>query len=159
MEQVLPPQTQRSAGFEPARVRQFTVFLENRVGRLQSLLGAIELPGLLVRAIALEESGESTLVRLIFSDSEAAKKILQDAAFPFGELDVIAVQTSESNPKPLGSISTVLLTAEINIHYLYSFLAAPKGRALALYVDEPLLAAQLLIKKGFTLISESDLKS
>jgi len=37
MEEVLPPQTQEGAGFESTRVRQFTVFMENRVGRLQSL--------------------------------------------------------------------------------------------------------------------------
>ena len=42
MEEVLPPQTMEGAGFEPARVRQFTVFLENKVGRLQNLVRALE---------------------------------------------------------------------------------------------------------------------
>jgi hypothetical protein len=158
MEQILPPQTQRGAGFEPARVRQFTVFLENRVGRLQNLLEVLEFPGHLIRAISLEESGESTLVRFICSDPDGARKVLQDASFPFGELDLIAVETLQSSPKPLASICSVLLSAEINIHYLYPFLTAPRGKALALYVDDPVLAGQLLIKKGFTLITESDLK-
>jgi hypothetical protein len=158
MEQILPPQTQRGAGFEPARIRQFTVFLENRVGRLQNLLNALESPEHPIRAISLEESGETTLVRLICADSEAARKILQDGAFPFGELDLIAVQTPKKNPQPLSSICSVLLSAEINIHYLYPFVIGPRGPALALYVDDPVLAGQLLIKKSFTLIGESDLK-
>ena len=42
MEEVLPPQTQEGAGFEPTRVRQFTVFMENRVGRLQQLVRSYE---------------------------------------------------------------------------------------------------------------------
>lgn len=159
MEQVLPPQTQRGAGFEPARVRQFTVFLENRVGRLQTLLNTLESPQHSIRALFLEESGESTLVRLICADSDLARRTLRDAAFPFGELDLIAVQPPKKNPQPLSSICSVLLSAEINIHYLYPFLFGPHGPALALYVDDPVLAGQLLIKKGFTLLAETDLKS
>jgi hypothetical protein len=159
MEKVLPPQTQRGAGFEPARIRQFTVFLENRVGRLQNLLEALESAEHPIRAIAIEESGEATLVRLICADPDSTRKTLREAAFPFGELDLIAVQTPEKNPQPIRSICSVLLSAEINIHYLYPFLIGHHGPALALYVDDPVLAGQLLIKKGFTLIGESDLKA
>ena len=42
MEEVLPPQTQHGAGFEPTRIRQFTIFLENKVGRLQQLVRIFE---------------------------------------------------------------------------------------------------------------------
>jgi hypothetical protein len=56
------------------------------------------------------------------------------------------------------AICTALLSAEINIHYAYPLLRAPKQPAIALYVDDPTLAAQILIRKQFTLIGESDLK-
>ena len=57
------------------------------------------------------------------------------------------------------AICSALLAAEINIHYAYPLLLRPRGSpALALYVEDPTLAAQLLIKKGFTLIGESDLR-
>jgi len=159
MEQVLPPQTERGAGFEPARVRQFTVFLENRVGRLQTLLAALESVGHPIRALFIEESGETALVRMICADADAARQTLTEGSFPFGELDVLAVQIPKKNPQPLAAICSVLLGAEINIHYLYPFLVGPRAAALALYVEDPVLAAQLLIKKGFTLIGESDLKN
>jgi hypothetical protein len=159
MEQILPPQTQRGAGFEPARVRQFTVYLENRVGRLQNLLSALEAAEHPVRALSLEESGETTLVRLICADPDSARKTLQDQGFPFGEIDLIAIQMPKKNKQPLTAICSVILSAEINIHYLYPFLLAPRAPALALYVDDPVLAAQLLMKKGFTIIGESDLKA
>jgi hypothetical protein len=42
MEEILPPQTQEGAGFELTRVRQFTIFLDNRVGRLGMLLRTLE---------------------------------------------------------------------------------------------------------------------
>jgi hypothetical protein len=159
MEQTVQPQTERGGGFEPARVRQFTVFLENRVGRLQTLLSALESAAHPIRALSIEESGETALVRLICADAEAARQILREAGFPFGELDLLAVQIPKRNPQPLIAICSVLLTAEINIHYVYPFLLGPRGPALALYVEDPVLAAQLLIKKGFTLIAESDLRA
>jgi hypothetical protein len=158
MEAVLPPQTERGSGFEPPRVRQFTVFLENRVGRLQSLLSALESAAHPIRALSIEESGDSALVRLICSDADSARRLLRDAGFPFGEIDLLAVQIPKRKPQPLIAICSVLLSAEINIHYVYPFLLGPHGPALALYVEDAVLAEQLLIKKGFTLIGESDLK-
>lgn len=159
MEQTLPPQTERGGGFEPARVRQFTVFMDNRVGRLQTLLGVLESAAHPIRALFIEESGETALVRLICGDADWARHTLRGAGFSFAELDLLAVQIPKKNPQPLIAICSVLLTAEINIHYLYPFLLGPRGPALALYVEDQVLAEQLLIKKGFTLIGESDLKS
>src|SRR5580700_468885 len=112
MEEVLPPQTQHGAGFELTRVRQFTVFLENRVGRLTMLMRALE-EGDRIVALSIEESADAALVRLI-------------------------------------TVCSALLAAEINIHYIYPLLVRPSGPAVVLYVDDPTLAAQILIRKGFT---------
>ena len=70
---------------------------------------------------------------------------------------MLAVELPRSTRQPLIAICAALLAAEINIHYSYPLLVRPRGPALALYVDDPTLAAQLLIRKGFTLIGESDL--
>jgi len=158
MESILPPQTERGAGFESTRVRQFTVFLENRVGKLQALVGALEKAEHPIRAMAIEESADAALVRLICADADAARQTLSDGGFHFGESELLAVQIPKRNPQPLIAICSALLTAEINIHYAYPFLSGPRGAVLALYLDDPTLASQILIRKGFTLIGESDLK-
>ena len=157
-ESVLPPQTQSGAGFELTRVRQFVVFLENRVGRLQQLVRAFEEADIRIVAISTEESAEATLVRMICSEPEHGRDLLKHHAFSFAESDVLAVELPRNNAQPLIAICTALLTAEINIHYVYPLLHRPHGPALAMYVDEPTLAAQILIRKGFRLIAESDLK-
>ena len=59
MEEVLPPQTESGAGFESTRVRQFTIFLENRVGRLQTLVRALEESEARIVAMSIEESADS----------------------------------------------------------------------------------------------------
>jgi hypothetical protein len=158
MEEVLPPLTQEGAGFERTRVPQFTIFLENRVGRLNSLVRLLEQYVGVINALSIEESADSALVRVICSNPDGGRAALKEAGFSFSETDVLAVELPRGSQKPLSSICTALLSAEINIHYVYPMLIRPRGPALALYVDDPTLAAQILIRKGFVLIGESDLK-
>ncbi|MCS7034847.1 MAG: acetolactate synthase [Phycisphaerae bacterium] len=158
MEEVLPPQTMAGAGFESTRVRQFTIFLENRVGRLMLLVRALEQNVGRIIALSIEESADSALVRLICSDSDAGRDALKAEGFSFSESEVLAVELPRS-AHPLEATCHALLAAELNIHYAYPLLVGPGNRpAIALYVDDPTLAAQLLIRKGFRLLGESDLK-
>ena len=159
MEEVLPPQTRDGAGFEPTRLRQFTIFLDNSVGRLGQLVRILEEEDSKIVALSIEESADSALVRLICSAPEHSRRVLQEGGFSFGESDLLAVALPKGTTQPLLAICSALLAAEINIHYVYPLLLSPRGRpALALYVEDPTLAAQLLIRKGFTLIGESDLQ-
>lgn len=158
MEDVLPPQTQEGAGFELTRVRQFTIFLDNRVGRLGQLVRVLEEEESKIFALSIEESADSALVRLICSAPDHSRDVLREAGFAFGESDLLAIELPKRTHQPLLSICSALLSAEINIHYAYPLLLRPHGNpALALYVEDPTLAAQILIRKGFTLIGESDL--
>jgi hypothetical protein len=158
MEEVLPPQTLHGAGFEPPRVRQFTVFLENRVGRLQTLVRALEAGRGKIVSLSIQENADTALVRLICSDPDESKDILKSSEFFFSESELLVVELPKRTRQPLIDICSAMLTAEINIHYAYPLMLHPGGPALALYVDDPTLAARLLIKKGFNLIGESDLK-
>jgi hypothetical protein len=158
MEEVLPPQTQEGAGFERTQLPQFTIFLENRVGGLNALVRLLEENAGVINALSIQESADSALVRVICSNAEDGRQALKEAGFSFIETDVLAVECPRENHKPFVSISSALLSAEINIHYAYPLLVRPRGPAVVLYVDDPTLAAQILIRKGFTLIGESDLK-
>ena len=157
MEEVVAPQTMNSAGFEPPRIRQFTVFMENRVGRFQALVRTIEETGIKIMTIAIEESAESSLVRLITSNADETRKLLEDGRFFFTESDLLAAELPKRSKEPLLTLSAVLLSVDINIHYAYPMLVR-QSPALVLYVDDPTLAGQLLIRKGFRLLAESDMK-
>jgi hypothetical protein len=156
MEQIVPPSTERGAGFERTRIPQFTIFMENKVGRLTSVVRLLE-EGMTVVSLAIKESADSALVRVITSKPEATRRVLAEAGLPFSETDVLAVALPANQPQPITAICSAILAAEINIHYTYPLLVRPKGPVLVMYLDDPTLAAQLLIKKGFTLIGESDL--
>jgi hypothetical protein len=158
MEEILPPQTESGAGFERTRVRQFTIFLENRVGRLGMLVRALEESQVKIVALSIEESADSALVRLICAEPDHGRQVLEGAGFSFSESELLAVELPRRTKQPLMAICSALLAAEINIHYVYPLLVRPRGPAIALYVEDPTLAAQLLIRKDFTLLSENDLK-
>ncbi len=157
MEDLLPPHTAHGAGFELTRVRQFTIFLESKVGRLQMLLRSFEQGVGKIVAISIEESGDAALVRLICAHPDFGRELLRTAGFGFSESELLAVELPENATQPLVTVCSALLAAEINIHYAYPLLTRPRGPAMALYTDDPTLAAQLLIRKGFTLISQGDL--
>jgi hypothetical protein len=131
MEEAVHPGTDSGSGYEPVTVRQFTVFLENRVGRL------------------------TALARVICSNSDAAREFLQSQGFSFGEVEVLIVALPKRS-QPLLAICTVLLSAEINIHNTYPLLICPGGPAMVIYCDDSILAAQLLMRKGYRMIGQSD---
>jgi hypothetical protein len=158
MEEVLPPQSESTSGYERTSVQQFTIFLENRVGRLNLLMRALEANAGKIVALAIEESADSALVRLICSHPDAGRAALREENFSFSETDVLAVELPSDTPHPLVTICSSLLAAEINIHYVYPLLIRPRGPAVALYVDDPTLAAQIMLRRGYTILGQSDLK-
>ena len=157
MEEVLPPQTSEAAGFESSRVRQFSIFLANKVGRLQTLVRLLENSDSRIAALSIEESSDISIVRVVTTDPNVSRDLLREGGFPFNETDLIAVELPEGTLQPLLRICSALLAAEINIHYAYPLLLSPRGPSLALYVDDLVLASRLLVRKGFRLIGESDL--
>jgi hypothetical protein len=158
MEEVANPDAGVTGGYERTTLRQFNVFLENRVGRLSLLLHALEDGGQAVNAISIEQSADAALVRLICADAGIGRRCLLDAGFSFSESDVIGVMLPPGQQFPLIGICRALLAAEINIHYAYPMLRCTRGSAIVLYVDDRTLAAQILLRKNYTIIGETDLK-
>ena len=156
MEQVLPPNTASGAGFEATRVRQFTVFLENRVGRLMALLRALEEDQQYLHALSIEEAADAALVRIIVSDPERAKPSLKKRGFSLSVTEVLCVELP-SGQNPLNVVCQALLTAELNMHYTYPMLKGINGPAVVVYVDDTTFASQLMLRKNFRMLSEGDL--
>lgn len=157
MEGILPPLTEHGSGYEKASVRQFTIFLENRVGKMAFLLSRFEEHELRINAFSVEESTDISLMRMIASDPDAARNCLRTHGFSFSETDVLAVEVPDTSV-PLIHVAQALLAAEINIHYAYPLLRSHAEPAIALYVDDITLAQRILIRKRFRILGESDLR-
>ena len=92
-ESLVDPGTMR--GRDWPCLRQFGVFLENRVGRLHDLLKHIERDDLRVVALSISDTIDCVIVRIIMSNYERAVELLKLAGFTFFECDIIAVELPE----------------------------------------------------------------
>jgi len=138
-------------------LRQFTVFLENRVGQLLEVVRRFEGSKVRIVALSINEASECAFVRLVLSHPEQGREILERAGLALIETDLIGVELPEA-PQPLLRVCTALLQAEVNIMQTYPLLARPHSRpAVALMVDNLEMAMETLASKGFTIVSEGDL--
>lgn len=140
-------------------VRQFNVFLENRLGALLNVVRRFESTDNRIISLTIIDSADCAIVRIVLSNPERALEIFQEAGLPVTESDLLIVQLPDG-PQPLLQICKALLVAEINLHYAYPLLVGPHGKAaLALHVDDHENAIQTLGAQGFTLFTEGDLDS
>ena len=138
-------------------LRQFTVFLENRVGQLLEVVRRFEVSGIRIAAFSINDSAECAFVRFVVSHAERGREILERAGLAIIESDLIGVELPQSG-QPLLQICTALLQAEINIVQAYPLLIHPNSEpGIAIMVDNTEAALEMLARKGFRMLTEGDL--
>ena len=143
-------------GYAPPTVTQFSVFLTNRVGRLLDLVEGFDDSPCHICAISVHEASDHAVVRLITNHAVKARELLRKEGLTFGEHDVLVVELTAGHS--LTSMCLSLLGAELNIAFAYPLMIKPNGRpTIALAVDDPTLAGQILRRKNFRLFGEGDL--
>lgn len=101
------------------KVRQLTVFLENRSGRLAEVADMLGKAGINIRGFSTTEAAEYGILRLIVTDPDRARQILHDAGFTTHFSSVICVKVSDT-PGGLAQVLDQLAEAGVSIDYLYS---------------------------------------
>lgn len=138
-------------------IRQFTVFLENRVGQLLEVVRRFEGSKVRIVALSIHDSYECAFVRFLLSHPEQGREILERAGLALIESDLIGIELPEG-PQPLLQVCTALLQAEVNIIQAYPLLMRPHGKpAVALMVDNIEMGLETLARKHFKMLTEEDL--
>ena len=137
-------------------VKQFSVFAENRVGRLHDLTSLLKDNNVHIIAITVLDTTDSSILRVVVDDPDKARELMVSNDFPYGEANILAVEVSDESE--LSKVLAALLEAEINIHYIYSFIKRPAERsALAINAEDPDIASQALANRGFKVLQQSDI--
>ena len=137
-------------------VKQFSVFTENRVGRLHDLTSLLKTHNVHIMAITVLDTTDCAIDRLIVDDPDKARELMVNNDFPYSECNVLAVEISDESE--LNKVLAALLEAEINIHYVYSFIKRPEGKsALAINTEDSDVAAQAVSRCGFRVLTQSDI--
>jgi len=138
------------------RVKQISVFLENKSGRLAQVTRKLGENNINIRALSIADTTDFGILRLIVNDPGLASTILKKNGFTVSSTDVIAVEVAD-RPGGLADILDILQEAEINIEYLYAFLEKASNAALVVFRVEQLEEAiKALGEKGVKLLTEQE---
>lgn len=150
----LPETTQKIEG---PLVRQFSVFLPNKVGAMLDVVKLLNVHNTHVVALSVSESTDSAIARIIVSDPERVENLFKEHNIAFGVCEVVVVELREVATQ-LVKLLAALFMAEVNVHFTYPLLIQPRGQAaLALHVDDTDCASSVLKGEGFQILSQRDI--
>ncbi len=136
-------------------VIQFSVFTPNKVGRLHDLIRLLSAKNVHVLGLMVLDTTDSAIIRIVVDNPDGARELLIAEDFPFTESNLVVV---EANPTDLNRLMSALLEAELNIHYLYSFIPQPEGKpVVGLSMEDNDTAEQALRRHQFRTLKQTDI--
>jgi hypothetical protein len=148
----MPEQVAKARRADP--VTQFSIFTPNRLGRLHDVIRLFGTHGVHVLGLMVLDTTDSAIIRAVVDDPDRARDLLNQEGFPFTESRLVVVEVTSTD---LGRLMSVLLQAELNINYLYSFIPHPNGKSLlALSMEDNEMAENALKRQAFTVLRQVD---
>ena len=112
-------------------VNQIAVFLENRQGRLYTMLGALSDAGVNVESLNIADTKDFGIVRIITDDNAKAVAALSAAGFTTASTNLVGIEVDDV-PGSLTSTLGMLNNEGVNLEYVYSY-SRKGGKALILF--------------------------
>lgn len=135
-------------------IKQLSVFLENREGRLDEVLRILGTNGVNIVALSLADTSDYGMLRMIVSEPEKGKAVLKEAGITSMLTDVVALRV----PHATGSLSKAmhaLVEGGVNIEYMYAFANGSDASAV-LKSDDPAKVVAILKENGFDVWSADE---
>ena len=133
-------------------IKQLSVFLENREGRLDEVLQVLADNDVNIVALSLADTSDFGMVRMIVSDPYRGKNVLKESGITAMITDVVALRV----PHATGSLSKamhLIVEEKLNIEYMYAFANGADASAV-LKTDNPEKLVETLRKGGFDVWEE-----
>ena len=138
-------------------IKQITVLVQNKKGTLVSLTETLSKNNVNLRALSIAETQDFGILRLIVNDEKTAEKVLSENGYVMKVIDVVGVKIAD-DPGKLTEALDVLDKADINVEYLYAFMARTEKHAyVVLRVEDNASAEVVLVNAGFKMITEADI--
>lgn len=141
------------------KVRQISVFLENRAGRLASVLTTVAKAGVNIRTMSLADTSDFGIVRLIVDDVETCATALKASGHTVSMTEVLAIEVADQ-PGGLADVLTAIAHAGLNVEYMYAFTSRVSDRAVVVFRFEDSDAAlQALKGTGVSILTPEQVQS
>ncbi len=141
------------------QTEQISIFIENKAGRLSDVTGILAKAGINIRALAVADTSDFGVLRLIVDDNAKAEAALKNQGFTVRKTRVVAVEVDD-RPGGLHHILDVLKNARINVEYMYAFIRQSGDKAIMIFrFDQTDEAIKILMDSSLTVISGKTLST
>lgn len=138
-------------------IKQLTVFVQNKKGTVVEVTDILSRSNVNLRALSIAETQDFGILRLIVNDEKTAEAVLAENGYLIKVIDVLGVKIGDE-PGRLTAALAVLDKADINVEYLYAFMARTEKHAyVVLRVEDNAVAEAALAAAGFKMITEADI--
>ena len=139
-------------------IKQISVFLENRPGKLKELTHVLAEHQVDMRALSMAETKDFGIARLVVDDVFEAMTILKEANFVASLSSVLAVAVPDE-PGGLDKLLSIFADAEVNIEYMYAFIGGKQAKQACMIfrVADTSAAEARLTGKGLTILTQEDI--
>ena len=138
-------------------IKQLSIFVENRPGSLMNVTEALSDGKINIRAVASFDTPDFAILRTVVDKTQDAKDYLTSKGFVVRIQDAIGVELIDEKGS-LNKMLTLLAEADINIHYIYSFVIRNgKAPVMVFNTDDYVKAEEMLEKAGLKVLSEDEL--
>ena len=137
-------------------IKQLTVFVQNKKGTVVAVTDILSKSNINLRALSIAETQDFGILRMIVNDEVKAERVLSENGYLIKVIDVVGVKIGDE-PGKLSEALGVLDKANINVEYLYAFMARTERHAyVVLRVEDNEIAESVLKNAGIKIISEYD---
>lgn len=139
-------------------VKQLSVFIENREGRLKEVLQVLKANGVNIVSLSLADTSEYGLLRLLVTNPEAGKEALQGNGFSAMLTDVLAIRLSHQVGK-LQELLEAICGENINIEYMYALSTGKDDASIVLKASDLQKAEEALKARGVGIIAPEEIEA
>ena len=107
---------------QPVKVKQLSVFIENKAGRVSEVTDVLGASGVNIRGFSVSDTAEYGIVRLVVDDPDKGAQALRDAGFTVKDSEVIVIKLADI-PGALAAALKAVSDAGVNIEYVYSLVS------------------------------------
>lgn len=138
-------------------IKQLSVFIENREGRLGEVLTALKDNNINIVSLSLADTSDYGMLRMVTSSPDEAKKVLKESGFSAKLTDVLAVKL-EHKVGELQEVLEIICKAGINVEYMYALATKNDDATIVIKTSNAEEAALLLQKEGAEFLTSKEIE-
>ncbi len=137
-------------------IKQISVFVENKAGRLAEITTLLAEAGVDIRALSVADTNDFGILRLIVNNPDKAEEMLRAHGYTVALTQVLAIGIHDQ-PGGLAAPMKTLFENKISVEYMYAFISKSVDTAyVILRVEDNERAARVLQDSGVKLVSEDE---